>query len=168
MIPLDPLRRKTKDTAMKRSICLVSIAAMMATMWVGGAATAQGDAEEMAMRAMDEFLSGFNAKDPKAWAASLNYPHVRIASSSVTVWENAEDFAKSAVDSFTRLQEGGWDHSVWDSREAVQVTEDKVHIVVQFSRFTAEDKRFATFESLYVVTQKDGPWGTQARSSFAP
>ena len=155
---------------MKRSICLVLSAAMIATtatVWVG-TAMAQDDAEKMAMRAMDEFMSGFNAKDPKAWAASLNYPHVRFASGSVTVWESAEDFAKTAVNSFTRLQEGGWGHSVWDSRDAVQVTEDKVHIVVQFSRFTEEDKRFATFQSLYIVTKKDGHWGTQARSSFAP
>ena len=153
---------------MSRSRCLVLVAAMMAaTAWVGPA-MAQDGAEKMAMQAMDAFMSGFNTKDPKAWAASLNYPHVRIAGGSITVWENAEDFAKSAVDSFARLQAGGWDHSVWDSREAVQVTEGKVHIVVQFSRFTAEDKRFATFQSLYVVTLKDGHWGTQARSSFAP
>ena len=155
---------------MKRSICFVLIAGMIATtatVWVG-TAMAQDDAGKMAMQAMDEFMSGFNAKDPKAWAASLNYPHVRFASGSVTVWESAEDFEKTAVDSFTRLQAGGWDHSVWDSRDAVQVTEDKVHIVVQFSRFTEEDKRFATFQSLYIVTKKDGHWGTQARSSFAP
>ena len=155
---------------MKRSICLVLIAGTIATtstVWVR-TAMAQDDSEKMAMQAMDEFMSGFNAKDPKAWAASLNYPHVRFASGSVTVWESAEDFAKTAVNSFTRLQAAGWDHSVWDSRDAVQVTEDKVHIVVQFSRFTEEDKRFATFQSLYIVTKKDGHWGTQARSSFAP
>ncbi len=155
---------------MKRLICFFLIAGTIATattVWVR-TAMAEDDAEKMALQAMDEFLSGFNAKDPKAWAASLNYPHVRFASDSVTVWENAEDFAKTAGNSFTRLQAAGWDHSVWDSRDAIQVTENKVHIVVQFSRFTKEDKRFATFQSLYIVTKKDGHWGTQARSSFAP
>ena len=155
---------------MKRSMCFVLIAGMMATaatVWVK-TARAQDNAEAMAMKAMDNFLSGFNAKDPKAWAASLNYPHVRFASGSVTVYESAEEFAESAVNSFSRLRATGWDHSVWDSREAIQVSKDKVHIVTQFSRFTEDDKLFATFQSLYIVTLKDGHWGTQARSSFAP
>jgi hypothetical protein len=155
---------------MKRSICFVLIAAAIGTTVTVCVRTAmaQEDAEKMAMQAMDNFLTGFNAKDPAAWAASLNYPHVRFASGSVTVWENAEDFAKNAVNSFERLQAAGWDHSTWDSRDAIHVTENKVHIVVEFSRFTEEDKRFATFQSLYIVTKKDGHWGTQARSSFAP
>jgi hypothetical protein len=132
------------------------------------AVKADDEVEEMALYAMDEFMTGFNAKDPEAWASSLNYPHVRFAGDTVTVWENAEDFAETAIDSFDRLRAAGWDHSVWDSREIVQVSENKVHIVVQFSRFTEKDKRFATFQSLYIVTKKDGHWGTQARSSFAP
>jgi hypothetical protein len=129
---------------------------------------AQEDAEKMAMQAMDNFLSGFNAKDPAAWAASLNYRHVRFASGTVTVYENAEEFEKTAVNSFERLQAAGWDHSTWDSREAVHVAKDKVHIVVEFSRFTKDDNHIATFKSLYIVTKKDGHWGTLARSSFAP
>ena len=48
-----------------------------------------------AMGAMDDFMLGFNARDPEAWAASLNYPHVRFASGTVTVWETAEEFAKT-------------------------------------------------------------------------
>ena len=38
-----------------------------------------------AMHAMDEFLLAFNQQDAAGWAASLNYPHVRFASGTVTV-----------------------------------------------------------------------------------
>ena len=46
-----------------------------------------------AMAALDEFMLAFNSKDMKAWAATLNYPHVRFASGGVTMWESAEEFA---------------------------------------------------------------------------
>ena len=57
-------------------------------------AVAQTSAEEegavaAAMAAMDAFMLGFNGRDPEAWAASLNYPHVRFASGTVTVWDSA-------------------------------------------------------------------------------
>lgn len=149
------------------AVLLVATLVTAAAVWLPSA-MAQGDAEAMAMEAMDEFMTAFNAKDPEAWAASLNYPHVRFAGGGVTVWENAEAFADDAVESFARLRAIGWDHSVWDSREVVQVSEDKVHIVVTFSRFTKDDEKIATFQSLYIVTKQDGHWGTQARSSFAP
>ena len=42
-----------------------------------------------AMQALDAFMLAFNARDPEAWAASLNYPHVRFASGTVTVRNSA-------------------------------------------------------------------------------
>ena len=63
-----------------------------------------------AMNAMDEFLLAFNQQDAEGWAASLNYPHVRFASGTVTVWNSAEDF--SNTDAFEMLSKSGWDHSI--------------------------------------------------------
>jgi hypothetical protein len=37
-------------------------------------------AEASARRAMEEFMTAFNSRDPRAWAATLNYPKVRFAS----------------------------------------------------------------------------------------
>jgi len=34
-----------------------------------------GGAVVAAMAAMDAFMLAFNAREPEAWAASLNYPH---------------------------------------------------------------------------------------------
>jgi len=119
-----------------------------------------------AMAAMDEFMVSFNARDPEAWAASLNYPHVRFASGTVTVWDSAEEFAQT--DSFERLQRAGWDHSQWLTREVILVSSEKVHISTVFQRFNSDNQPISTYQSLYIVTKVDGHWGTQARSSMAP
>jgi hypothetical protein len=50
----------------------------------------------------------------------------------------------------------------------VQSGDDKVHFAVTFVRFDANNKEIGRFPSLYIVTRKNGHWGVQARSSFAP
>jgi hypothetical protein len=89
---------------------------------------AQNNSEEEeeiagAMAAMDEFMVSCNAKNPAAWVASLNYPHLRFASGTVTVWDSAEEFAQT--NSFERLQNAGWDHSQWLTRDAILVSPEK-------------------------------------------
>jgi hypothetical protein len=133
-------------------------------------AVAQNSAEEEAvagaMEAMDAFMLGFNARDPQAWAASLNYPHVRFASGTVTVWDSAEEFSQTLA--FESLPASGWDHSHWLTRDVVLVSSAKVHIATVFQRFNSDNEVLFTYESLYIVTKVDGHWGTQARSSLAP
>ena len=122
-----------------------------------------------AMAALDGFMLAFNARDAEAWAASLNYPHVRFASGSVTVWETAEEFAENArTRSFVSLPRTGWDHSHWLTREVALVSSGKVHVNTVFQRFNSDNEPIGTYQSLYIVTLVDGHWGTQARSSLAP
>ena len=120
-----------------------------------------------AMKALDDFMATFNSRDMDAWAKTLNYPHVRIASGAVRVWETPEEYAGRDVFSILTSQYG-WDHSVWDKREVVQSGRDKIHFATTFSRYDKDGNKIATFDSLYIVTKRDGHWGTQARSSFAP
>lgn len=119
-----------------------------------------------AMQALDEFMYHFNRRDMEAWAGTLNYPHVRFASGNVTVWESAEEFAQGAT--FTRLPRSGWDHSHWLTRDVVMASAGKVHVQTTFQRYNSDNEIIGTFESLYIVTLKDGHWGTQSRSSLAP
>jgi hypothetical protein len=44
---------------------------------------------------LDGFMAAFNSKDGPAWAATLNYPHVRLAGDEVLVWATPEDYARS-------------------------------------------------------------------------
>ena len=119
-----------------------------------------------AMSALDMFMEAFNSRDMKAWAGTLNYPHVRFASGAVTVWMNAEEFERGAT--FDRLPRTGWDHSSWLARDVSLVSSGKVHVNTVFQRFNDKNEPIGTYESLYIVTLVDGHWGTQARSSLAP
>ena len=119
-----------------------------------------------AMQALDEFMLHFNRRDMEAWANTLNYPHVRFASGTVTVWESAEEFAQGAT--FERLPRTGWDHSHWLTRDVVMAAPGKVHIQTEFQRFNSDNEVIGTYQSLYIVTVQNGHWGTQARSSLAP
>jgi hypothetical protein len=119
-----------------------------------------------AMQAMDDFMLSFNARDPQAWAESLNYPHVRFASGTVTVWESAEEFAKTQA--FVALPASGWDHSHWLTRDVTLAAPGKVHIATVFQRFNSDNEVIGTYQSLYIITNVNGHWGTQARSSLAP
>ncbi|MCH7815574.1 MAG: hypothetical protein IIC60_03280 [Proteobacteria bacterium] len=150
---------------------LTSVLIAFSVLFINASAAAQSDDEIEqaivgAMAALDEFMLSFNARDPQAWAASLNYPHVRFASGGVTVWQSAEEFAQTrAFESLSRL---GWDHSHWLSRDVTLASPDKVHVATVFQRFNSDNQPIATYQSLYIVTNVDGHWGTQARSSLAP
>ena len=123
-------------------------------------------AEASARKAMDEFMTAFNSRDPRAWAATLNYPHVRFASNQVRSYATAEEFMRQNADYAKRL--APWDHSRWESMQVIQSGPDKVHFAVSFVRYDTSNKEIGRFPSLYIVTLKDGHWGVQARSSFAP
>jgi hypothetical protein len=81
---------------------------------------------DSALNTLENFMDTFNSKDMAAWSETLNYPHVRLASGKVSVWDTKEDYA--AVDIFDRLEASGWHHSAWVSREVILVSENKVHI----------------------------------------
>lgn len=121
---------------------------------------------ENAMKVLDSFMTSFNARNMEEWSETLNYPHVRFAGSEVTVWDTKEEY--SAIDIFERLASTGWHHSAWLSRKVILVSENKVHISTIFQRYDENNNPLKQYQSLYIVTNKDGHWGVQARSSLAP
>ena len=120
-----------------------------------------------ALAVMDAFLAAFNARDEAAWADTLVYPHVRLASGAVVVYEDRATFL-AAMDLDAFAQSTGWRRSTWDDMVIVQSSPAKVHVRVRFSRFDAEDELIASYDSLYIIEPVDGRWGVRARSSFAP
>ncbi len=123
--------------------------------------------EQEALRVLDAFMAAFNARDVEAWIATLNFPHVRIASGSVAVFPDAAAFRNNFE--FARFAEQtGWSRSEWTERRVVQAGPDKVHYAVVFTRFREDGSVLARYESLYIVTKLAGHWGVQARSSYAP
>ncbi len=130
-------------------------------------ASQAGAREAQALAVMEAFLSAFNDRDEAAWADTLHFPHVRLASQTVTVYPDRQAFLDD-MDLEAFAASSGWRYSTWDDMSVVQASEDKVHVAVRFSRFDAEDELIATFASLYIIERIDGRWGIRGRSSFAP
>jgi len=121
---------------------------------------------ENAMQVLDSFITSFNARNMEEWSETLNYPHIRFAGSEVTLWNTKEEY--SSIDIFERLSSTGWHHSAWLSRKVILVSKNKVHISTIFERYDENNNPLKQYQSLYIVTNKDGHWGVQARSSLAP
>ena len=114
---------------------------------------------------LDRFIETFNARAPKAWAETLNFPHVRLAGGEVQVWATPDDYAKS--NDVAQFAKTGWRYTKWDWRHLAQQGDDKLHFTLQFTRYGDNDRKIASFESLYILTRQNGHWGVQARSSYA-
>jgi hypothetical protein len=144
---------------------MMAAAALIASACAGSAMAA--DPEFEARVVMDAFLAAFNARDVDAWAETLHYPHVRLASGAVALYHDRAAFV-AAHDLEVFAARSGWHHSTWDDMRVVHAGPDKVHIAVRFTRHDGAGGVLGSYESLYVVERVDGRWGVRARSSFAP
>ncbi len=127
------------------------------------------DAIAGARSVTDEFLATFNAGDAAAHAATLAYPHVRLASGTVRVWATFEEAHAAMTVAMPALRErAGWDHSEWDHRDIIHVGPGKVHLDVQFTRYRSDGSVIGVYPAVYVIVEQDGAWRIQCRSSFAP
>jgi hypothetical protein len=122
-----------------------------------------GGPEASALRVLDAYIAAYNASDPSAFVATLEFPHVRIAGDRVRVFRSAAEYRRTL-----RLAKKGWDYSTWTDRRVVQSGPAKVHIAARFARFRAGGAPVDSYDSLYVVVLRHGRWGILARSSYAP
>ncbi|HYZ90762.1 MAG TPA: hypothetical protein VFA34_00040 [Actinomycetota bacterium] len=123
---------------------------------------------DSAMATTDAFLSTFNDGDAGGHAATLAYPHVRIASGRVRIWESIEQAVPAMEQAMAAIRKAGWDHSEWDHRNVIHAGEDKVHLDVQFTRYRTDGSVIGEYPAVYVIVNQDGRWLIQCRSSFAP
>ena len=126
------------------------------------------EAEKQALRACDALYETINAHDPEGHVRSLNFPHVRLASGHVTVWKNVDELRATYLPAVAQPLEPGWHHSTMDRKDVIHSSPDKVHVAVQYTRWTEDNRPIATYQALWVVTCIDDHWGVQVRSSFAP
>ena len=126
------------------------------------------DYEENAVNAAIAFMDAFNACDVDALRDTLNFPHPRMgAKGNLNIMTGPEESIKK--EGFIWLRDKfGWNHSCWDYRRVFKSSEMKVHLDVQFSRYREDGSKIGEFPSFWVMTNQDGHWGIQMRSSFAP
>jgi hypothetical protein len=157
--------RKHENTKTKRSLTVL-IAASWFLVSTSTSLAQQSSHEAEARAPIEAFFKAFNARDNEALKKTLHYPHVRInEAGGVNVWRDASE-AGTNFDGLTKSE--GWARSSLDSVTMRQHDDVKVHFEVVFSRYKADGTKYATYQSLWVSTKKDGAWGIQARSSFAP
>jgi len=126
----------------------------------GGSATAL--TEDEARQAVRRFMEAWNTRDPAAFAATLQYPHVRpTADFGGRVFADASAYA--ATIDFDQVLATGWDRSRLDSAIVVQAGEGQAHVAGRYTRLRADGSAIFSNQVLYVVTEKDGSIGIQAR-----
>jgi hypothetical protein len=125
--------------------------------------TSHADSIAAAMEVLDRHIAALNAADAPAIAATLHFPHYRLAGTRMQVWETPERY----FDDFRARAGQGWHHSVWDFRNVIAAGADKVHVDLQFTRYRSDNSVLGTYRSLWVISRIDGRWAAQLRSSFA-
>ena len=124
------------------------------------------DVVQAAIDAANAYMDAFNAHDQERMADACNFPHVRIASGAVRIWQRREDsIIPGLFDWLTEAE--GWHHSSWNHQHVVHAGPDKVHLDVSFTRFDADGNVLGVYPSVWVMTLDEGHWGIQARSSYA-
>lgn len=130
--------------------------------YISAAGMKESEIEAEARKPIDDFFSALNARDLESGRKTLNYPHIQIAGSDISILNNPEEFQ---ID-FQALANEGWTYSTLDSCTMRQFCDEKVHFELQLSMHRANDARYATYQALWIVTRQDGIWGIQCRSIF--
>ena len=112
---------------------------------------------------LDRHFAALNAGDATALTDTLHFPHYRLASGRMQIWEQPDGY----LEGFHARAGDGWHHSTLDVCEPIAASADKVHFDVEFTRYRADGSVLGRFRSIWVVTQIDGRWAAQLRSSFA-
>jgi len=94
----------------------------------------------------------------------MHFPFVSFwGGMQVFVNKIPEDFSQG----FDRMREReGWASSSfdYDTLRIFMSSEEKIHLSLDFHRYTADGDRYATGNVFYVISKKDGRWGIQLRS----
>jgi len=110
---------------------------------------------------LDGFTAAFNARDRAGMDAHLHFPHVMFSGAQRIVWEKP---GQLPVDFFDKLAESGWVKSVYEKKQPILVSPDKVHFRVCYTRRATDGTVLAKHENVWFVTRVGGRWGIALRS----
>jgi len=126
-------------------------------------AFAQGNEDSAVLLALENFLNGWNSRDPALYADALHFPHLILDGGRFDEYPSREQFVargKSLWDSAPKE----WDHTVWIKREIVQRIGDTMHVTGTWARKDKSGRTIHAADVLYVVVKRDGQWRIFARS----
>lgn len=112
------------------------------------------------------FFRADSAKNAKAWAAVMHYPHVRIPArtgSRLYYCDTAEEYAARA--DWTAREATGWVLSRGMEPVRLHESANKVHLLGGWTRYNADDEPILSNRVTYILTKIGQSWGIQARFS---
>jgi hypothetical protein len=124
------------------------------------------DTHASARATIERWLEAFNARDAEGQIATFNFPHVRLAGGQFRTIEDADAMRRLNETGTPRLAEEGWSYTTLEACEAVQSGPGKVHCALHYARRREDGTIYNEFDSLWIVTDQDGHWGVQFRSSY--
>jgi hypothetical protein len=119
-----------------------------------------------AMVALDRYLETWNSRDPKRWATSLHFPHVRPGPGAFELSESPEQYAAGV--NYSQTLATGWHHSEWTSRRVLHVGLSQAHVAGSWMRYTEDDRPLVGNDITYIVTNQGGRWGVLSRFAAGP
>ena len=112
---------------------------------------------------MQAHITALNSRDQAAIAATLHFPHVRLSSTTLKIWDSEDTYFAD----FLARDGGDWHHSAFADIRMLRAAADKVHLDAEIRRFAADGSLITSFRSLWVITCEAGRWAAKMRSSFA-
>ena len=125
---------------------------------------AESDPEHAARAALDAFLVDWNRSDLAAIQEHLSFPHITHGPGRLLIAQEEGEFEQN----FAALRAQGWQRSSFDNFEVLQVSENKVNFLVDFTRYRSNGEILSTGQVFYVVSKQEDGWGMQYRSGGPP
>lgn len=110
---------------------------------------------------LEGFTACFNAKDCAGMDRHLHFPHTMFSGAERLVWEKPGQLPESFFDELT---ETGWARTVYEEKQPVLVSPDKVHFRVRYTRRAVDGSVLTEHENIWFVTRIGGRWGIALRS----
>ena len=118
---------------------------------------------DSALAVMDQHITALNAGDSERLAATLHFPHFRLAGTILKTWETPDHY----ISDFLARAGADWSHSQFTDIKVLQASDIKVHLDAEIRRYRADNSLITRFRSLWVIVQINGVWAAKFRSSFA-
>ncbi len=110
---------------------------------------------------LDSFTACFNNRDLVGMDARLHFPHVLFSGAEYVMWERSGQLPD---DFFDKLSESGWEKTVYEAKEPILVSPDKVHFRVRYTRRAADGRILTEHDNVWFVTKIKNRWGIALRS----
>ena len=91
----------------------------------------------------------------------LHFPHVMFSGAELIVWPKA---GQLPADFFDELVKTGWAKTVYEKKQPILVSADKVHFRVCYTRRAADGEVLSEHDNVWFVTRIGSRWGIAARS----